>query len=578
MTYVVGHDEQISYGPSALRIAPDGTLWIVNPADNTLTNIHPDGRVGNQFRIDETVAVTDVTFRPDGTLEALDTSALSPMAITISATGTITNRRSIENKLSAGQARAPAAAQSKSSAFPASTPDSTISERVGRWTLLAGTDESPDGTIVSASGRITVRAGRGVIRGLQILSDESDSVVLLVEEVGGADTIIVDATVRRYTLSGELLGVGRIPLAEQYTWVEHPVAVSDTGEVYVLETKPGYAAIEPLVLSRSVPDILPAKQGKSPSAFALAVPHTEATTPAISRTQIRTNALAFLNNSTYYKQSALTGACSGREIPSYLAGMPPGTYGSVPYAWGHGDSVVDFNAAIASSYQAGDTDKNNDLKVLTCARGVDCSGYVTRVWGLPATVKLGTCDLSGNTGYTFAIPDSVLATGDILVLCGTHVVMIDSVSASGLYVFESTNNNNANRVTYNLASWSRFANYSRRRYYGLTVTAATPVPVSLTATPISGAVGMLATFASTWKVNDAWPLTAKLTVRAPSGATVDYPMTFVSGYYATGANFQVVLKLLAAGRYDWAVTATAQTTGWNARYPSSGYIVGPTVK
>ncbi|HEX6177752.1 MAG TPA: hypothetical protein VF057_05295, partial [Thermoanaerobaculia bacterium] len=62
-SYYVGGPEQLSYGPSALRIAPNGTFWIVNAADNTLTNIDRNGAKLGQIGLQgEAVGVTDVQF------------------------------------------------------------------------------------------------------------------------------------------------------------------------------------------------------------------------------------------------------------------------------------------------------------------------------------------------------------------------------------------------------------------------------------------------------------------------------------------------------------------------------------
>lgn len=78
----------------------------------------------------------------------------------------------------------------------------------------------------------------------------------------------------------------------------------------------------------------------------------------------------------------------------------------------------------------------------TCpyARGVDCSGFVTRAWGRPVSEKWGTqyiCDNSAPVPYSDRAADlpKRMRMGDVFDKCGDHVLLhyFDPVSNSPVY-------------------------------------------------------------------------------------------------------------------------------------------------
>src|SRR6185369_2178786 len=181
---------------------------------------------------------------------------------------------------------------------------------------------------------------------------------------------------------------------------------------------------------------------------------------------------------------------------------------------------------------------------------VDCSGFLTRVWGLSG--KYTTCTLAD---VSTQITTQQLQTGDILTRCGDHVVMFKSVNGTvGIYDYEATVYNGVDRVVYMPSSWSRLNGYTPRRYNNVASNTSTPVHISSSSSPASGAPNMTATFNSMWSNADGTPMTARLTVRVPSGYTYDYTMNYISGATTSGALFQIGLTLPAVGRYDYAVT------------------------
>ena len=119
----------------------------------------------------------------------------------------------------------------------------------------------------------------------------------------------------------------------------------------------------------------------------------------------------------------------------------------VAYKWGGGDTLDDlgsypccerFGTRLDNGDLVGDTDDSNwdhcypDPKpVCPDAAGVDCSGFVTRVWGRPASEKYGTSTLPNiSTPINFTqgnhqeeLPRK-MRMGDVFNYVGNHVVLL----------------------------------------------------------------------------------------------------------------------------------------------------------
>jgi hypothetical protein len=96
--------------------------------------------------------------------------------------------------------------------------------------------------------------------------------------------------------------------------------------------------------------------------------------------------------------------------------------------------------SASTVYYAGDA--NDTLTSPTsCGRGVDCSGFITRVWG--RTTKLGTSTIPGVAAST----SSAWQVGDVYNYEGSHVTMYGEVVSSTVYRWiESTVYNDYDRV------------------------------------------------------------------------------------------------------------------------------------
>ena len=121
-------------------------------------------------------------------------------------------------------------------------------------------------------------------------------------------------------------------------------------------------------------------------------------------------------------------------------------------------TVGGYNGCMyPATYQAGDTNESEE----GCSRGVDCSGFVSRVWGL--STKHGTCTLE-DVSWQLSSEDD-LVRGDIMNKCGTHVIMFASFDGgNGINGYESTITSNYDRVIYRAISWESISGYDPRRH------------------------------------------------------------------------------------------------------------------
>lgn len=127
-----------------------------------------------------------------------------------------------------------------------------------------------------------------------------------------------------------------------------------------------------------------------------------------------------MKNKVYLSASSINNdtTCPARVIPSYLSGGKAMTYESVSYNWGGFDSIAEFNNKILTNkMKAGNVNLKNS-PLLSCAAEVDCSGYVSRAWGL--TSKLGTWDIAN---VTEEIDWKDMKPGDVYLNPGVHVAL-----------------------------------------------------------------------------------------------------------------------------------------------------------
>jgi hypothetical protein len=171
----------------------------------------------------------------------------------------------------------------------------------------------------------------------------------------------------------------------------------------------------------------------------------------------------YINNSTYlnsYHINDPSSQCSGRERPRYL--NDAGYYPSVSYSWNDWDTVQVFNDYMSGGYNArfaGDINQTSE----GCSRGIDCSGFVSRAWGLDD--HYGTCSLE--TLSTALTATTALRQGDIMNRCNVtprHTIIFDQRYGNGMFGYEATTFLNYDRVVRIYRLFSTIDDYIPRRY------------------------------------------------------------------------------------------------------------------
>ncbi len=137
--------------------------------------------------------------------------------------------------------------------------------------------------------------------------------------------------------------------------------------------------------------------------------------------------------------------CGGVHVitPSWVK---IGNNTSVAYMWGGFSSLDEFDQGLLNGVSAGDCDTHGNGAGSTCAVGVDCSGFVSRAWGL------------GRKYSTRSIPDistqytsyDQLHPGDVVNYAGHHVRLVHTVNGNGSFlIIEASGSGTDWRVGYN---------------------------------------------------------------------------------------------------------------------------------
>ena len=207
------------------------------------------------------------------------------------------------------------------------------------------------------------------------------------------------------------------------------------------------------------------------STLALVVPLVLAQATTVTRQEIMSRADA-LSHLSWHMSDANK---KGKGCPSgYLSDHAPGPQVGMPYKWGGFDDQSSFLKGVADGKGAGSHESNG---VLTCAVGQDCSGFVSRAWGLPQ--HLGTTQLAQ---VAHGIKTADLKPGDILNRAGSHVVLFAALRDDGVPIFFEASGG-ADKVHLNSsASWAYLNGYSPMR--SSTLADETPSCVGTAESPI----------------------------------------------------------------------------------------------
>ena len=157
----------------------------------------------------------------------------------------------------------------------------------------------------------------------------------------------------------------------------------------------------------------------------------------ISRTQIINNAIPYTSFSWTASSCNLWSgtSCGGRNV--YSADIPwvnIGTNISMPYCWGGWSTQSEHITAMANCKSAGDICSTSGGGCsgggagLSCASGHDCSGLVSRAWGLSSKQSTSTLP-----NLSTSIPLNQVQQGDILNVVGSHTRLVETNYGNGNY-------------------------------------------------------------------------------------------------------------------------------------------------
>ena len=181
---------------------------------------------------------------------------------------------------------------------------------------------------------------------------------------------------------------------------------------------------------------------------------------SISRSQIMNIARSYHTSFSWKCTSRNISAMRGYSKPSYINGA--GTYTCMPYCWGGFDTKESFIRGLKNGGRAGNINTRSGKVGNTF--GLDCSGYVSRCWGL--TSKRGTTTIEN---VARRISYSSLQPGDALNYPEEHVMLFEKRDSNGDYVlYEATKLNGYDRVSHTIRSKSKVeSQYKAIRYNGI---------------------------------------------------------------------------------------------------------------
>lgn len=116
--------------------------------------------------------------------------------------------------------------------------------------------------------------------------------------------------------------------------------------------------------------------------------------------------------------------CGGKLVES-APWVRLGENESIPYCWGGYSTISGFDSGMKNGKSAGDITTSS--VALSCAEGLDCSGFVSRAWGL--TTRYTTSSIPSITKQYASFTD--LQPGDVMNKAGSHTMFVYEVNPNG---------------------------------------------------------------------------------------------------------------------------------------------------
>lgn len=465
--------EMLTWGPAAFTVGPDSSFWITDTVGNRLLHYNSRGSLLEKINLDGTVVGASDLVVTTAVITVLDQASVPPKIVQFASGGGVLGKHELPNGLHLGDGLSGIGLGDQGEVVVELEGGANVHKFLsinGNPVQAAPTkgylhkgklySAHPSGLTSANSMQGTIQAGDitidvntthdlGTLRILGFSPDNSFYVVL--EELAQNPGLQVDKTIRHYDAGGNLMGMARVPLAEQYTYVAHGLTIGPDGSVYALATYPDRVEVLRLSFVSELEPILSDTTIPANASGATLVESPDTIT-CVSRDTMVNTAYSYYANSKYLNNTNINGTCANRTKPRYLGSA--GTYSSVSYDWAGFDTVSGWNTYMTNNYQAGDIDTSGNEG---CSRGVDCSGYVSRTWQL--TSPIGSCNFGS---ISTAINTNEMQRGDILTKCSVHTVFFRDYGyeEGGLYVYESTTYNSYDRVVYTWNDWSRFSGYT----------------------------------------------------------------------------------------------------------------------
>lgn len=465
VTYLGGGDEMQQWGPAALTADLDGTLWIADTGASRLLHYSTDGtRLGVIDLTGRTVGVTQIVAAPRG-LALLDVAADPVQVLVVDRRGgdtvaqmALPTGMGLAHGLrrigvdSLGRLFADIGENSVDISDAGAKPAHGRPVAGGLFDVTRpqarGTDHA---TVTFNQIAIDIKVNE-ILAGVYYLGEAGGRLFVVVDEVASdvRGVAHVDRTVRAFGANGDPAGVVRVPINDGL-YVANGLTLTRTGDILALVLRPDRADVMKLALVDTLPAILPHEAVAPANAVPAAVTACRSRASMISTTD------SYINNTTWLSDVNIDAGltrCPNRIKPRYLAYAA--YWPSVSYEFGGWNTPAQWNANMAAGKQAGNI--RND-SYLACAEGIDCSGLVSRAWGL--TSKHST---SGLMDISQAVLLANMQPGDIFDIAGSHTFMFNASVGGGYDIYESGVANMLDRVTHRWVDAGYINGYQTRKY------------------------------------------------------------------------------------------------------------------
>ncbi len=328
-------------------------------------------------------------------------------------------------------------------------------------------DESTGAVLVDGTEVATIKTA-GMLGGFSFLAATTDNTGfwLRVQDVTVVEQALhVRDFAYRVGIAGDILEVVEMPIADEVVYTHNRLAFDSSGAIRSLSTQPAEVVLAyPTRSDKTTAATLPAGATKHLETTVVGqarqTPGLTSQTDATGATQCRPgwaimwHAYSYANYTATYGPQHLDASCAGRTRPVHATGS---TVKGAIYRYAGYQTLDAYDHAVQSGKVIGDVKQADG--VAACANGVDCSGFVSQVWG--SSYK--------TTHYMHQITNVIdraqLIPGDALHKIG-HVRLVEkNLGSDGVLVVESTTGN-YDRVIARWMSWGANSQYKARRYHG----------------------------------------------------------------------------------------------------------------